>query len=93
MKVLVSVGGQANTFNPETLDSGQISELASNVVNFIHSNGLDGIDFDIEVKTDPNLIMYLLRDVKYNDENILLTAAPQINNGHSVTTGDNQDYQ
>jgi chitinase len=93
MKVLVSVGGQANTFNPGTLDSGQISELASNVVNFIHSNGLDGIDFDIEVKTDPNLIMNLLRDVKYNDENILLTAAPQINNGHLVTTGDNQDYQ
>ena len=93
MRVLISVGGQANTFNPGTLDSGQISQLASNIVNFMQTNGLDGIDFDIEVKTDPDLIMNLLRDVKYLDQSKLLTAAPQINNGKLVTTGDNQDYQ
>jgi hypothetical protein len=29
-------------------------------VNFMQTNGLDGIDFDIEVKTDPDLIMNLL---------------------------------
>lgn len=93
MKVLISVGGQANTFNPGNLDTIQISQLATNVVNFIHSNQLDGIDLDIEVQTDPNLILNLLRDIKTLDQNILSTAAPQINNGQLVTTGNNQDYQ
>jgi chitinase len=93
MKVLISVGGQANTFNPGNLDNTQIAELASNIVNFIQSNQLDGIDFDIEVATDPNLLLSLLRNIKDLDQNILLTAAPQINNGQLVTTGNHQDYQ
>jgi len=93
MKVLVSVGGQANTFNPGDLDSTEIAQLANNVVNFIHNNQLDGIDLDIEVQTDPNLILNLLRNIKSLDQGILLTAAPQINNGELVTTGNNQDYQ
>lgn len=93
MKVLVSVGGQANTFNPGNLDSTQLSQLASNIVSFIHTNGLDGMDFDIEVQTDPNLLLNLLTDIKSLDQTILLTAAPQINNGLLVTTGNNQDYQ
>ncbi|NDH09349.1 MAG: hypothetical protein EBY16_07030 [Gammaproteobacteria bacterium] len=93
MKVLVSVGGQVNTFNPGDLDSSQLSQLASNVVNFLHTNQLDGIDFDIEVPTDPNLILNLLRNIKSLDQNLLLTAAPQINNGILVTTGNHQDYQ
>ena len=93
MKVLISVGGEANTFNPGNLDNTQIAALASHIVDFIHSNQLDGIDFDIEVQTDPNLILNLLRNIKSLDQSILLTAAPQINNGQLVTTGNNQDYQ
>jgi chitinase len=93
MKVLISVGGQANTFNPGSLDSAQLSQLATNIVNFIKTNHLDGIDFDIEVKTDPNLILTLLQDIRNIDANVLLTAAPQINNGQLVSTGNNQDYQ
>jgi chitinase len=93
MKVLISVGGQANTFNPGTLSTSQINELANNIVSFINTNQLDGIDFDIEVKTDPNLLLNLLQYIRYLDSNTLLTAAPQINNGQLVTTGTNQDYQ
>lgn len=93
MKVLISVGGQVNTFNPGSLDSSQINELATNIVNFLKNNQLDGIDFDIEVKTDPDLILNLLKAIKSIDQNILTSAAPQINNGQLVTTGTNQDYQ
>ena len=93
MRVLISVGGQANTFNPGNLSSTQITELASNIVNFINTNQLDGIDFDIEVQTDSNLLLNLLQKIRYFDSNVLLTAAPQINNGKLVTTGNNQDYQ
>ncbi|MBM3208422.1 MAG: glycoside hydrolase family 18 protein, partial [Chlamydiae bacterium] len=93
MKTLVSVGGQSNTFNPGVLSTNQISELATNIVTFIRANNLDGIDFDIEVKTDPNLILILLHNIKQIDTTILITAAPQINNGKLVTTADNQDYQ
>jgi hypothetical protein len=35
----------------------------------------------------------LLRNIKSLDQNLLLTAAPQINNGILVTTGNHQDYQ
>jgi len=93
MKVLISVGGQSNTFNPGNLSITQINELASNIISFISVNQLDGIDFDIEVKTDPALLVDLLQNIRYLDANVLLTAAPQINNGQLVTTGNNQDYQ
>ena len=91
--VLISVGGEANTFNPGSLTRAQITELAQNVVIFANNNQLNGIDFDIEVKTDPNLLQNLLQDIRNLDANLLLTAAPQINNGQLVTTGNNQDYQ
>ncbi len=93
MRVLISVGGQSNTFNPGNLSTTQITELANNIVSFINSNQLDGIDFDIEVKTDPTLLLNLLQNIRYLNSNVLLTAAPQINNGQLVTTGNNQDYQ
>lgn len=93
MRVLVSVGGESNTFNPGQLDRTQLSQLATHIVDFLHTNNLDGIDFDIEVKTDPNLILNLLTNIKTLDSKILLTAAPQINNGVLVTTANNQDYQ
>ena len=93
MRALISIGGQVNTFNPGALSDDEITTLATNIVNFLHENNFDGIDFDVEVKTDPVLFLHLLQNIKQLDQNILLTAAPQINNGKLVTTGDNQDYQ
>lgn len=93
MKVLISVGGQANTFNPGDLDEAQLSTLASGIVQFLHDNGLDGMDFDIEVRTNPDLLLELLKNIKQLDPHLILSAAPQINHGKLVTTGENQDYQ
>lgn len=93
MKVLVSVGGQVNTFNPGDLNDSQLFELATHIVDFLQKNHLDGIDFDIEVQTNPNLLMHLLQNIRSLNENIILTAAPQINQGKLVTTGENQDYK
>ncbi len=93
MKVLVSVGGENNTFNPGALTATQISELAQKIVSFVKNNQLDGIDFDIEVHTEPQLILDLLKNIKSIDPELILTAAPQINNGRLVTTGFYEDYQ
>ncbi len=93
MKALVSFGGQVNTFAPGDLTPDQVATLAGNVVNFVKNNGLDGVDFDIEVKTNPEMLFNLLNDIKSLDPSIITTAAPQINDGKLVTTGDNQDYQ
>jgi chitinase len=92
MKTLVTVGGQANTFIPGTLSSQQITTLATNIVSFLKANNLDGIDFDLEVKTDPLMLDNLLKAIKLQDSSLIITAAPQINAGKFVTTGTDQDY-
>jgi len=89
MKVLVSVGGMNNTFQPGSAD---LSTLATNIVKFINDNQLDGIDFDIEVQTDPEIILNLLTSIRHLSPSILITAAPQINDGVLVTTEKNTDY-
>ncbi|WP_119328572.1 glycoside hydrolase family 18 protein [Cysteiniphilum halobium] len=93
MQTIISFGGASNTFNPGILDSTQIETLAQNMVDFVKVNGFDGIDFDLEIKTDPIMLRDLVEDIKRIDQNIMLTAAPQINNNALVTTGSNEDYQ
>jgi chitinase len=96
MKTLMSVGGQNNTFNPGNLSEEECNQLATNIVNFIKSNGFDGIDFDLEVQTSPTLIKSLVSYIKNIDKDIIVTAAPQVVSiGDTlvpVTTGTNQDY-
>ena len=46
MQTLVSFGGQVNTFNPGELSAQQLQKLADNMVEFVHNNNFDGIDFD-----------------------------------------------
>ena len=92
MKKLISFGGQNNTFNPGSLSSTDTNTLANNMVAFVIANGFDGIDFDLEEKIDPNFLKELITDIKIADSNIIVTAAPQINDGVLVTTGTNADY-
>lgn len=92
MKTLISVGGQINTYNPGNLDDQQISTLANNIVSFINSKGFDGIDFDLEVETDPTQLKKLISNIRQADPNMIITAAPQINGGKLVTTGNDQGY-
>lgn len=93
MKTLISFGGQINTFEPGTLNTNQVQELAQNMVNFVKENGFDGIDFDLEVEINPIMLRDLLQDIKNIDPNIILSAAPQINNGRFVTHGTDEGYR
>ena len=93
MQTLVSFGGQVNTFNPGELSAQQLQKLADNMVEFVHNNNFDGIDFDIEVHVDPTMLKDLIFNIKQLDQNIIVAAAPQINNGRLVTTGENEDYK
>lgn len=98
MKTLISLGGQNNTFNPGNLTTDQIQTLAINLINQAKQLGVDGIDFDLEVATDPKLLDALLADIHSQDASLLLTAAPQVvcDTGYTqcqiVTTGSNTDY-
>lgn len=81
LKVLISVGGENNTYTPNGTDA---KGLAQNIVNFLNKYGLDGIDFDIEiVETATNNGTYLrdvITNIKDIDSSKLVVIAPQINN-------------
>ncbi|WP_440992758.1 glycoside hydrolase family 18 protein [Cysteiniphilum litorale] len=93
MKTLISFGGQNNTFEPGELNATQVQELAQNMVSFVKDNGFDGIDFDLEVEINPVMLRDLLQDIKNIDSNIILSAAPQINNGRFVTHDSYEGYR
>ena len=93
MKTLLSIGGQANTWEPGSLSDSGINILAKNIVSFALENGFSGVDFDLEVETDPLLLSKLLTEMKTLDPKIIITAAPQINNGKIVTTGNYESYK
>ena len=51
--VLISVGGAANSFTfPSGMTTAQINAMAQNVVNFLNQYGIDGIDFDVDLRND-----------------------------------------
>ncbi|MEY8714545.1 glycoside hydrolase family 18 protein [Francisella philomiragia] len=93
LKVLVSVGGENNTYTPNGTDA---KGLAQNIVNFLNEYGLDGIDFDIEiVETATNNGTYLrdvIANIKDIDNSKLIVIAPQINNDKLVSTGNDEFY-
>ncbi|AJI52374.1 glycoside hydrolase family 18 protein [Francisella philomiragia] len=93
LKVLISVGGENNTYTPNGTDA---KGLAQNIVNFLNKYGLDGIDFDIEiVETATNNGTYLrdvITNIKDIDSSKLVVIAPQINNDKLVSTGNDEFY-
>ena len=93
---LVSVGGANSTLtitpgvaNPQT--------IAANVVSFLNTYGLDGIDFDVEQQIDPTTFAAILQAIKAAKPDVIITAAPQSNgvgnnNAQLVTTGNDANY-
>ncbi|MCW8998024.1 MAG: glycoside hydrolase family 18 protein, partial [Kangiellaceae bacterium] len=81
-QILISFGGGNNTYEP---NGAPIDELASNMVNFCKENGFTGIDFDLEINGDADYLDQLCAAIKEQDETLLLTAAPQINQGAQDT--------
>lgn len=106
MKVLVSTGGSAATFRPgahfnpigSDLTADQIQQLAKNIVATLQSYQIQGIDFDLEQEVDPTFLATLIADLKADWPEIIITAAPQLNDvgGDNpiqlVTTGNFTDY-
>jgi chitinase len=98
LKVLISLGGQYNTFKPGQLTSTEIQTLASNLVMMVRTLGANGIDFDLEVATPPTFLDELTAAIQAKDPSVLLSAAPQVvcdtevTKCQLVTTGANSDY-
>lgn len=98
LKTLISLGGQNNTFKPGVLNPNDITTLATNLVAMVKSVGADGIDFDLEVPTDPQLLDSLIAAMHADDPTILVSAAPQVvcdtgvTTCQLVTTGSNNNY-
>ena len=74
--VLFSVGGANNTYQP---DGVAVDELATNIVAFAEQYGFTGIDFDLEIDTDGQYLDNLCAAIKKQAPNLLITAAPQVN--------------
>lgn len=92
-QVLISFGGANNTYNP---GSATASDLAQAIVAFVQSAGFTGCDFDIEIETDGEFLSDLLQAIRNQDSELILTAAPQLNNVNGVvqfvSTGTSTDY-
>lgn len=93
---LASVGGATNLL---TLTPGVANPqlIAQNVVSFLNTYGLDGIDFDVEEQIDPTLFAQVLAAIKQLNPNVIITAAPQSNgtgnnNALLVTTALQNNY-
>lgn len=83
MYTLISIGGSGHTVNiPQTQD--QIQQLAQNIVTFLKTYDLDGVDFDIENAINGNNFHQLLQAIRTEAarqgmNQVILTAAPQAN--------------
>lgn len=76
-KVLVSVGGEDNTFNPGTSVSSQ-TVAQSIYANLIKPYGFDGIDFDLEsISWSAQQVKNLINNLKQIDPDIIISGAPQ----------------
>tara|TARA_R110000868_G_scaffold380784_1_gene646984 strand:+ start:162784 stop:165057 length:2274 start_codon:yes stop_codon:yes gene_type:complete len=76
-KVLISVGGEINTFNPGA--AVDWPTLAKNMAAFVAQYDFDGIDFDLEIPMDTGSLDTLLKAIRVANPKLLLTAAPQLN--------------
>ncbi len=95
-KVLFSVGGQNNTYNP---GESSAADVATSVVNFANKYGFNGIDFDLEIEADGIYLESLCHEIRQKRPDLLITAAPQVNQGdhetdiYIVSTGNFNPYQ
>lgn len=79
-KVLVTLGGQNNTFNPATpVQPGEAKAVADSLyTNVLKKYNLDGVDFDLEtVPVGPQFVKDLIVELKKLDPSIIITGAPQ----------------
>jgi len=93
LKVLISFGGQNNTWNPSSSVNAQT--LGTALANFCTSNNFDGIDFDLETAVTDTYINSVIVQIKATAPSLMITAAPQAvvnNQGYFVTTGWNYGY-
>ncbi|MBQ4813851.1 hypothetical protein J8M20_20975 [Pseudoalteromonas luteoviolacea] len=77
--VLLSFGGQNNTFCPNPNDP---IEAAQNTIKLCNEYGFDGIDLDLEsVSVDGQYILEYMSEIKKHSS-LFITAAPQIGGGY-----------
>lgn len=76
--ILFSVGGGNNTYNP---GDSSAQDLASSIISFLKEYGFTGIDFDLEIDTSTDYIDQLCAEIRKLDSDLLITAAPQFNQG------------
>lgn len=81
-KVLFSVGGQNNTYNPGVSSA---KEVASSIMTFSNEYGFEGIDFDLEIDTNGLYLLNLCQELKALNNSFIITAAPQVNQSEHNT--------
>ncbi|MGR5149801.1 glycosyl hydrolase family 18 protein [Photobacterium alginatilyticum] len=81
-QILLSVGGANNTYNPGGVP---VNELAGNIVSFLNEYGFTGIDFDLEIEGDGAYLDELCQSLKSIEPALIITAAPQLNQGAHET--------
>lgn len=96
-QILFSVGGETdhNTYKPGSASS---ADLAQALVAYLREYGFTGVDFDLEIDTDGVYLDQLCAAIKALAPELLITAAPQLNQGPPesslmlVTSGTSQCY-
>jgi len=79
--VLLSFGGQNNTFKPDS-DSKSAIPAAVNTATLLKKYNFDGIDLDVEkIVVDDQYLLDYIKTLRDQYTNIIITAAPQIAGG------------
>lgn len=75
-KVFISFGGESayNTWNPGKASA---ASVANAIVKFVHENGFDGVDFDLEIDVNQDYIYEVANDIDKATPSILISCAPQ----------------
>ncbi|AJI54370.1 glycosyl hydrolases 18 family protein [Francisella philomiragia] len=86
--LLLSVGGENNTFNPGNNPSKEdLDTISKNIVEYLKDYGYDGIDFDLEqVNFNGDDLDYVIKRLRALMPEIVITGAPQINRVGSKMT-------
>lgn len=105
LKILISFGGQLGSYHePKVCEIpnlvNNIEELCTNPEGVSNSDRdlyIDGVDFDIENKSDSTILAKITKGLK--EQGLIVTIAPQLNNAkgdekmHMVSSSTNQDYK
>ena len=107
LKVLVSIGGSKdyNTFLPADVSGKKVVTTAQTIANNIYAKlhtaaGFDGVDFDLEVGFNATLVGDIIKDLKQQDPDFLVSIAPQLwsktansKSNYLVSTADDTSFQ